>query len=155
MERLSTGLVAAVMQTGSFKGSMANGIIHIRSGSQPASADDTETGTLLAEITLDGGVFVPITGTNGINFGTVVAGVLEKAAAEAWSGLGLAAAGAGTAAGWFRFYDINETLGASTEAVRFDGAIATSGAELNMPNTTITEDGSVSIDTFGVTLPQS
>jgi len=55
-KRLSTGFVNARNQTGSTKSIMQNGIIHIFSGTQPATADAAETGTLLMQLTVVGGV---------------------------------------------------------------------------------------------------
>jgi len=155
-ERLSTGFVNAVNQTGSVKSIMQDGVIRIFSGTQPANADAVETGTLLMEITVDAGAFTPGVATNGLEMGSSADGVLSKAAAETWKGVGLAAASTGTVAGWFRWYDNNRTTGASTTAVRLDGAIgATTAYELQMSNTTITEDGESIINTFTYTTPKS
>ena len=153
-ERLSTGHVQA--QLAHQRTDYANGVLAIFSGVQPADCDSAETGTLLCLITESSGVFVGGTATNGLNFDAPVAGVLGKAAAEAWSGVGLAAAGTGTVAGWFRFYANDYTLGASTEALRFDGAISTSTvAELQMSVTTIVEGAPVVINSFNFTPPRT
>lgn len=150
MEKLSTGHVQA--QLAAQRTDYANGVLAIYSGSQPTDADAAETGTLLCLITVGSGAFTPGVATNGLNFDAPVAGVLPKAAAETWSGVGLAAAGTGTVAGWFRFYDNNQTTGASTTALRFDGAISTaSTAELQMSVTTIVEDAPVVINSFNYT----
>jgi len=154
MERLSTGHVQA--QLAATKTAYANGILCIFSGTQPADANAVETGTLLAKITLASGAFVGGVDTNGLNFGDPVDGVLSKAVGETWSGVGLAAAGTGTVAGWFRFYDNDYTADASTTAVRFDGAISTSStSELQMSVTTIVEDAPITIGSFTYTLPRS
>lgn len=151
--RLSTGLRNKLLGDGStdkdFKNLFANGILKIFSGSQPADADTTESGTLLCTITLASGAFTGGVSTNGINFGTASAGAIAKAAAETWSGV---VASTGTA-GWFRFYANDATTGASTTAARFDGAIATSGAELNMSSTSLTSGATTTITSFSVTFP--
>lgn len=148
-ERLSTGFANAVNATGSVKSVMNDSIIHIFSGSQPATADAVETGTLLAKITVDGGAFTPSSPTNGLSMDVSAAGILSKTVAESWEGLGLAAAGTGTVAGWFRWYANDVTTGASTTAIRVDGAIGpTSSYELQLSNTTIVEDGPLVIPTF-------
>jgi len=153
-ERLSTGFRNAVNQTGSVKTVLANSIIHIFSGSQPTTADDAETGTLLGKITVNAGAFTPGSATNGLNMGVSTAGVLEKAVAEEWSMVGLAAAGAGTSAGWFRWYNNAVVTGASTTAIRIDGAIGTSSTyELQMSNTTIVNGGPAVFPTFTYTTP--
>jgi hypothetical protein len=150
-ERISTGLRNEILKSSgkSMADALADGIIDIYSGSQPATADAVETGTLLARITLASGAFTPGVATNGINLDEAAAGAVAKAAAEVWSGVGL---DDGTA-GWFRFYDNAVDDGASTTAIRMDGAIATSGAEINMSNTSIVTSGTVTIDGFVVTLP--
>lgn len=128
----------------------AGGVIAIYGGTQPATANDTEgTAPLLALITLNSATHTAGSATNGLTFDAPVAGVLSKAAAETWSGNGTAAAGTGATATWFRHYDKNHTTGASTTAIRFDGAISTaSTSELQMSNTTIVEGVPVEIRTY-------
>ena len=135
----------------------ANGVLAIYGGaSQPADAEDTEAGTLLALITLASGAFTPGVATNGLNFDAPSAGVLSKAVAETWSGNGLAAAGTGTTATYFRFYANDYDTGASPTGLRFDGAIGTtSTAELQMSVTTIVEGAPVVINTFVYTPPRA
>jgi phage tail sheath gpL-like len=55
--RLSTGLRNRLMNGRSLRKCLCDGIIRIYSGSQPASADDAATGTLLVSITLGSGAF--------------------------------------------------------------------------------------------------
>jgi len=156
MERLSTGFVNATQIAGSTKDIMANGVIGIYSGTQPLSANDTESGSLLMLLTLEGGAFVGGEATNGLNMDAVVDGVLFKAAAEVWKGVGLPAAGTGTTATWYRWYDNAFTKGASTTAVRLDGSIGTTSSyEMRMSNTTIVENGPSTVSTFTYTRPRS
>ncbi len=149
--RVSTGLRNEILKSSgrSFADALKNGTFKIFTGSQPPTADDAETGTELVQITLSSGPFTPGNPTNGINLEDAVNGVLSKAVAETWSGV---ASASGTA-GYFRFYDNSMTTGSSNTAIRFDGAIATSGAELNMSSTTITDGGTTTIDSFEVELP--
>jgi len=144
-------VVLAQPQGGSLSGILRNGVISLYSGTQPASADDAETGTLLGNISLSSGAFVGGSQTYGINFDVAATGVLAKDVDEVWSGTAVATG----VAGWFRFYDNTKTTGLSATAVRLDGAIATSGSELNMANTSVTLNGSITVDTFTVTLPAS
>jgi len=154
-ERLSTGFVDAVNAVGSVKSVMANGVIHGYSGPQPATADAAESGDLLIIYTKDSGAFTPGVSTNGLNMGVSTDGVLAKDTTEVWSGVGLAAAGTGTAVGHFRWYDNSVTTGASTTAVRIDGAIGTSSSyEIQMSNTTIVEDGPSTITSFTYAPPK-
>ena len=135
----------------------ANGVLAIYGGaSQPADADYAEAGTLLALITVSSGAFTGGSPTNGLNFDAPSSGVLSKSAAETWSGVGLAAAGTGTTATYFRFYDNDYDTGASPTGLRFDGAIGTSStAELQMSVTTIVEGAPVVINTFTYTPARS
>ena len=134
---------------GSFVDLFRNCVIDIYSGTQPTTANSGETGTLLLTFTQDSLAFVAGENKNGLNFGAVASGILTKAPGEIWSGEGVAA---GTA-GWFRCYDNAYVTGASTSEVRFDGACATSGSQLNMSNTAITIGGTTTIDALTLTLP--
>jgi hypothetical protein len=153
--RLTTGLVTELMGDGTgdaLKALLADGIMDIYSGSQPATADaDEGSGTKLVSITLDSGDFTGGAPTNGLEFDAAVAGVLSKAAAETWSGIGLAV---GTAR-WFRFYDNAYTTGVSTTAVRFDGNVSTTSSQLVLSSTAIQVSLPIAVTTFKLTLPKS
>jgi hypothetical protein len=144
--RLSTGMRNKLNDggaTGGYKGALNLGFIAIMTGSQPATGDAAATGTLLGTVSVNGG------GT-GLTFDASVAGVLSKAAAETWRFTGLADG----VAGWFRFYASGDTItNVSTTAARLDGAIGTSGAELNLTNLQITTGQVNTCDTFTITQP--
>ena len=132
----------------SFATTFANGIIEIRTGSQPASADAAATGTLLGTVTLSSGEFTPGTATNGLTFGAAASGAVSKTGV--WSFAGIAA---GTA-GWFRLKANaldNDTL--STALPRVDGSIATSGADMNLSNISVAIGAPSTIDSFTLTFP--
>ncbi len=152
-ERLSTPLANYINATGSVKAGMANGAIFIYGGASaalPADADTAPHATndiLLLVITESS--LAHSSGTNGINFDVSANGVLSKDTSETWSGDGLAAAGTGEIAKWFRFVDVNYDPTTENTIVRFDGSIGTtSTAELQMGNTTISEGGETIINTF-------
>jgi hypothetical protein len=148
--RLSTGFRNAMLDTGGFTTIMNDGVLYGYSGGQPTTADLAESGTLLVVITVDSGAFVPGAPANGLGWeAAAVAGVISKAAAETWSGVGLVD---GTL-GWFRFYANARVQGASTVAVRFDGTIATSGAQIILSSTTVRSGVTMTLDTFTYTLP--
>jgi hypothetical protein len=89
---------------------------------------------------------------NGMQWGDSAAGVLIKLASQTWSGV----AGAAGTAGWFRIESaVNDAGGTdSTESIiRVDGAVATSGAEMNMTPTSIAAAATQTITAFTVTLP--
>ena len=150
-------VLLASARGGSLADLMKYGIIRIYSGSQPVGsgdytyADAAYTGTMLVEISQSSGTFVSGTETNGLVMGEVTDSALKRESGEVWSGT---AAASGTA-GWFRFYANTVDDTASLTALRFDGAIATSGAQLNMSNTTITLGGTTTIDSVSLTQPSS
>lgn len=132
--------------------SLKNGCLWIYNGSQPATADAAAIGTPLLKITVSSGAFVHGSASNGIDFDAPAAGVLSKAAAEVWSGLGISD---GTM-GWFRFVgNPTDDLGVSTTLPRIDGRISTSGAELNVSNLTVTTGATTTIDAFSLAFPST
>lgn len=154
--RLSTGLVNQLMDTGSFKsifdnsggGGNAGCLIDIYTGSQPAAADDASTGTLLVTISVSGAgtgcTFEASAGTNP--------GELEKNAAETWSGTAVAT---GTA-GWFRLRrKADAGTASSTTEPRVDGAIGTSGQQMNLGSTTVTSGAPFVLSAAAFTLPRN
>ena len=146
--RLSTQLRTNLAGSAGFAATFANGIIEIRTGSQPATADAAATGTLLGTVTLNSGAFTPGTATNGLTFAAAATGAVSKSGV--WSFNGVAA---GTA-GWFRLKANaldNDTL--STTLPRLDGSIATSGADMNLSNITIAIAAPTTVDSFTWTQP--
>jgi len=142
--KLDTATMAAIANA--VGNELANGVIGVYSGTQPSSADDAETGTLLAWITKDGGDFTSGVATNGLNFETSTDGKLEKLASETWTGEFIAD---GTM-GWFRFYANTVVTGDSTTAKRVDGRVGTSRADMIVVTTTATTGGSVSPTSFSL-----
>lgn len=59
MIRLSTGLRTNLAGTTGFASTFANGVIEIRTGTQPTSADSAASGTLLGLVTIASGPFTP------------------------------------------------------------------------------------------------
>lgn len=132
--RFSSGLRNGMLNATGLKEALANGVLDLFSGAQPADADSAEQGTLLCRITVGSGAWNAGTATNGINFDAPVADVIGKAAAETWSGNAVAA---GTL-GWFRFKGNPADNGlASTTLARIDGSIAVTGGDLNLANITM------------------
>lgn len=146
--RLSTGLRNALAGTTGFAAAFANGVIEIRTGNQPATADEAVTGTLLGTVTLNSGAFTPGSPTNGLTFAAAAGGAVSKSGVWSFNG-----AADGTA-GWFRLKANAVDAGAlSTTHVRMDGSIATSGADLNLSNIVIATGAPNTIDTFTWTQP--
>lgn len=146
--RLSTGTRNALCSTAGFSSIFANGIIEVRTGTQPATADAAATGTLLGTVTLNSGAFTPGSPTNGLTFNAAADGAVTKSGI--WSMVGVAA---GTA-GWFRFKGnaLDNDL-ASTTLPRMDGSVAVSGADMNMSNISIAVSSPSTVDSFSYTQP--
>lgn len=146
--RLSTGAINKLLDTGSFKGLFTGGFIDIYTGTQPASPNTgagTVGATKLCTVYSDGA-------SAGLNFAAAATdGVLSKLGTETWSGTMLA----NGQAGWFRLRETSDTgLSDSTTAARMDGAIATSGAQLNLGSLTFTKDAPFMMASATFWLPQ-
>lgn len=127
MARISTGtrtMIATALRSGFTKG-----ILRLFSGSMPSSPNAAETGTLLAEITVDGLPFTPGNNANGLDFDLVtddpvtMKTYLAKHAAQNWKGIGLA----NGVIGWGRLYTNAMTTGDSASASRIDGVASAIG----------------------------
>lgn len=144
--RFSTGCANKMLGTSPLRTLLTNCFIDIYTGTQPASPDTGATGTKLVRLYANGT-------STGLNFDAPVANVLTKAAAETtWSGTVLAD---GTA-GYFRICENTDAgTATSTTAVRIDGSIATSGADMNLGNVLLSLGSTFSITTGTITLPLS
>lgn len=144
--RLSTALRTALAQA--LATGFANGVIEIRTGSQPATSDSAPTGTLLGLVTLNSGAFTPGSSTNGLTWGAASAGVASKSGVWSFNGI------ADGTAGWFRFRANAVDSGASsTTLVRMDGTIAVSGGDMSLSVINVATGAPNTIDTFTVTMP--
>lgn len=134
---------------GSFRDLFRNCVLRVFSGGQPSSADSAETGTVLLELTLDGGSFSGGNFANGLTWGDPSGGIIAKSSDESWKGVGLT----NGIMGWFRLYGNDLTTGASTTAMRIDGTVATSGGQLTVATTTVTQGATSSLDAVTLTFP--
>lgn len=151
MLRFSTGLRNGILNATGIKEAMADGVLRIYSGAQPITADSAVSGTLLIEVTVNGGAFAHGSATNGLEFDAPADGILSKAVAEAWRGLGLADG----VAGWFRFCaNPTDAGGASTSLARIDGSVGRSAADLNLSNVNIVTGVPNTIDVFQISMDQ-
>lgn len=109
------------------------GTVQVRTGTQPASANDAASGTLLVTITLNDPAFG--SGANGV------------ATLDVDPELTATAVATGTA-GWCRILD-------STGATVLDGSVTATGGggQLELASTSITSGGTVSITSGTVTMP--
>ena len=146
--RLSTGLRNNLVGSIGFATTLANGVIDIYTGAQPATADAAITGALLGTVTLNSGAFASGTPTNGLTFAAPANGAVSKSGVWSFNGIAV-----GTA-GWFRFRANAADAGAISAVLpRLDGSVAVSGADLNLSNISITVGAPNTIDTFVWTQP--
>ena len=109
----------------------AAGTIKIYSGSQPASANDAATGTLLATVALADPAF----------------GAASSGAASGTDPAAATASATGTA-GWFRVADSNG-------ATVFDGSVTATGGggDMQLSSVSLTSGGSVDLSSLSYTTP--
>lgn len=147
--RISTGLKDAMLGEIGLKAALADGVIRIYSGAQPASPDSPATGTLLGEITVDGGAFTHGSPTNGLEWDIPTGGVIKKPVAVRWEGRGVAK---GTA-GWARFCgNALDSGDASTTLPRIDMAVGKTTGDLQISTVNIEVGTPFSVDNANLTL---
>jgi hypothetical protein len=113
----------------------STGVIRIYSGTAPGP-DNAVTGTLLSTLTLAATSF-------SVSGGVATAGAIASDTSAAATGT----------AGYFRVSLSGDATGASTTLRRLEGTVGTSGADLNLNNTSITSGGTVSISSWTYTHP--
>jgi hypothetical protein len=119
---------------GAMKTLFQNCTIDIYAEARPASADSAEPGAAIARFTLNGDAFVAGLSTNGLNFGYLDGTNMKRAIdpetsiAEVWRATPTVTAVANSC----RIYANDKSSGSSTTAIRMDGVVATSGADLNI-----------------------
>lgn len=109
----------------------AAGTVEIRTGAQPASANDAATGTVLATFTLADPAFGAA--ASGVATASAIAAVVGAAAGDA---------------GWFRAYD-------SDSNTVIDGSVTATGGggQLELNTVTISVGVDVEITAWTVTMP--
>lgn len=145
--RLSTGLVTQLLDTGSIKSifSTPGFFIDIYSGAQPSDADAAPTGTKLVTIYSDGAAAALHLAASAS------AGSISKLGSETWSGT---VSASGTA-GWFRLRLGADGGASSTNDPRIDGAIATSGQQMQLSVLTLTSGAPFVLPSGALTLPKA
>lgn len=148
--RASTGLKNAMLGTVGLQAAMLDGVIRVYSGSQPASADAAVTGTLLMEITLNGGSFSHGSPTNGLEWDTPVGGTISKPVADTWQGAGISAG----VAGWARFCaNPLDDGSSSTTLARIDMSVGKGTGDLQLSNVNVAVAAPITVDVATLRLP--
>lgn len=146
--RQSTGLRTNLVGNVGFAATFEKGVMEIRSGPQPTTADSPATGTLLGLVTQASGEFTPGSPTNGLTFAAAAGGSVSKSGVWSFNGIEV-----GTA-GWFRLKGNGVDAGAaSTTLPRLDGSCGVSGADLNISNIAIAIGAPNTVDAFTYTQP--
>ena len=141
---VSTGLRNGVLATGSLRSLLNGGTIKIYAGTPPATADAAVgAATLLCTISLNS------TATGITLDATAAGGVIPKTPAEVWSGVNAAT---GVAA-WFRHVAAADDGTESVTQPRIQGAVALSGAAVNLTSLNLTSGATQTIDYYAVSWP--
>lgn len=147
-------------QLTALKTALANGVIHLYSGSQPATPEAAVTGSYIGSIQLSGGTWAAGTATYGLELGTAADGEIAKASAENWL---FTCVNAGTV-GWGRFI-ANTTAGSgslssadsgaldsSEEFPRMDFSVGITSGDLRMGKVTYAVGETGTISSFSIPL---
>ncbi len=126
----------AILDTG-FDAIFNSGVLELRTGTQPASANDAASGTLLWSETLPADAFA-----------ASAAG--SKAKAGTWE----AAAVAAGSAGWYRLKQTADAASTDGTDERVDGSVTATGGggDLTLDNVVLAVGQSVTITTFSVSI---
>ncbi len=148
---LSTGFRSSLLAGTSWKTLFDGGVIYVYTGTQPDTADEAVTGTLLGKVTINGGEWDAGLPTNGLTYvqNTIY---IQKTEVERWF---LATIAAGIA-GWFRIVGNAMDVGSNDVTLpRVDGAIGTTDAPAEMiwDATGVLADTTYSIDSFLFAFP--
>lgn len=144
MLKYSIGLRNALLGTSPLVTLLNGSVIHIYSGTPPASPNDAiGSAVLLAEISNAG---TPVTFESAITDAT-----LTKSISETWSGTTVAA---GTAT-FYRLVTAGDAGAASTTAYRIQGSVAKAGADMNLTNPVLASGATQTLDSFYLSMPES
>ena len=143
--KLSTGLRAAMLATGSLKSQLDGGEIRIYSGPEPTSAAAAITGSnvLLCKIKTDvnGGLTLSDTAPGG---------TITKNPSEVWQGTVLADG----VATFFRFTPAADDDTASSSFARVQGAVGNAGSDMYLSSTSLVTGAVQRLEAFALSLPE-
>lgn len=144
----STGFKNKVLDTGSVKSVLADGLINVYAstlGNIPASADDAinpANHTLLLTVYGDGI-------SAGLNLGTASGGAIGKDPGETWAGTVLANGNAT----FFRYSAVGDTGALSTTQARIQGRVGVAGAELNISSLALVSGNTQAVNFASISQP--
>ena len=149
--KLSTGLRNALLGQDGMSKIFTGGVIELRSGVQPVTADAAPTGTLLGVVTVNGQAWIAGNPANGLVFAAPNGGVLTKNS-DHWMMFGLAA---GTIGWWRLITNAPDDGSASTTLRRIDGSAGVGAGDLWVSTTNVTVGSPATADVFAIELPAS
>ena len=142
--KISTGLAKAMLDTGSFRSNLTGMKLKIYSGTEPVTADAALGSAVLLVTISDAG------GAGALTFeAAAVANVLEKTAAQTWSGTNVAS---GTAS-FCRLELASDTGAASSTEIRVQGDVGIAGKFLNLSSVSLTAAAVQVVDYLSITMP--
>lgn len=146
--------INAGLSSPEYVASVSGSIVTIKA--MPGTGTGPNTFVVTASLTTITATYVDMAGgvapVNGLSLGNAADGSIEKTASETWSGVAVAT---GTA-GYFRYVgSVNDpgTLDSAATYLRVDGAIATSGSDMDMTSTAIVSAATQTINDFVLTMP--
>ena len=146
----AANLATAINRNGIYTATASAAVVTVRPRPGVGAAHNSvvlATTVTTMSATSGGNMVGGVSSINGLTF-TAAAGVVSKSGT--WSFAGVAA---GTA-GWFRMVgSVTDGGGSSTTLIRFDGSIATSGADMNLSNIAIAVAAPNTVDGFTFTIP--
>lgn len=159
LNQTATDLASAINRSDSFpeySASAAGAIVTITAGrGTGASANGLTVASTATTLTkTDTNMAGGVSAVNGLRFGAAVAGAVDKADDQAWSGVAVS----GGTAGWFRMVGSvadSDATDSSEVEIRCDGIISTTGGELTMSNLSITASATQTISSLRFNLPTS
>lgn len=139
---VSTGLRTLGLESG-YDTFFNNAVVDVYSGARPANADTAPTGTKIASGILPADAMA------------AAALAIKNKNAAAWTVTGIAAAGAGTAATWFRIRSAGDAGTTNTNDPRIDGSVTVTGGggDMEVDNTSIANAQAVNITAATLTQP--
>ena len=143
--KYSTGFKKAICDTASVKGTFDGGFIKVYSAptEPPEDADAALPSDSVLLLT-----FSDNAGAGGLNLAAAaVGGAISKLSTQTWKGV---AAATGTPA-FFRYVQTGDTGAFSTTDKRIQGTVGTAGADMNLANSSITDEQEYTLDFFSLT----
>lgn len=157
LNQTASDLCDAINRNGMMEASVSGAVVTLKgrpgTGVTTAAVSSTLTTITATYVNMGSGV-AGVAPVNGLILLPLNAGTITKPTTQIWSFNGVAV---GTA-GWFRFYgsdtaDAGGLLSGAPWYPRLDGSVATSGAEMNLSNLSITVSSPATVETFSFTIP--